>query len=107
MQLHDNTIRVSAVVQEPREGRSNPHLVSEKFAVIAAEIGNPKGKCWIDVVGNGAVVSKIAALSPGVAFNVTGRLDSNKGSDGRWRTRIWADDIQTDDGQTTLDEETS
>jgi hypothetical protein len=97
MQLHDNIVQLSATVQQPREGRQNPRLVSEKFAVVSVEVANPRGKCWIDVVGNGGLVGKLSTLAPGTTVNVTGRLDSSKGGDGRWRVRLWADAIEAAD----------
>lgn len=105
MKLHDNTVSLSVTVQEPREGQVNPRRISEKFASVQVEIGNPKGKCWMEVVGNGSLVNKLSALTPGKLVNVTGRLDSNKGSDGRWRTRLWADSVEVESDQQTFDTE--
>jgi hypothetical protein len=94
--MYDNIVKLTAIVQEPLEGRTNPSRVSEIFTACSVAIRSGKGTAWLDVVAGNGLASELSKLSPGDTFDVTGRLDSHKSSsDGKYRVRVWADELET------------
>jgi hypothetical protein len=94
--MYDNTVKLTAIVQEPLEGRTNPTIVSERFTACSVAVRSEKGTAWLDVVAGNGLAEELGKMSPGDTFSVIGRLDSHKSSsDGKYRVRVWADELET------------
>jgi hypothetical protein len=90
----DNVITLICTVQDPREGFTNPRVISEKFVSSNVIVASEKGKAFLDVVASNGTSELLKGFAPGETFQAIGRLDSHRGTDNRWRLRFWADNIE-------------
>jgi hypothetical protein len=89
-----NALVLEATVQNGTDKFANPRRVSDIFSVCNVVVPNPRGRAFIDLVGDGDMAERLAALQPGDTIQATCRLDSHRNPQtGVWRLRAWVDDL--------------